>query len=41
MDKATIDKIEELAIQNRTVEVDGQVFSEHELKPVFFAPHSS
>ena len=40
MDKATIDKIEELAIQNRTVEVDGQVFSEHELKPVFFTPRA-
>ena len=38
MDKATIDKIEELAMQNRTVEVDGQVFSEHELKPVYFTP---
>ena len=40
MDKATIDKIEELAMQNRTVEVDGQVFSEHELKPVFFTPRA-
>ena len=40
MDKATIDKIEELAIQTRTVEVDGQVFSEHELKPVFFTPRA-
>lgn len=40
MDKATIDKIEELAIQNRTVEVDGQVFSEHELKPVYFTPRA-
>ena len=38
MDKATIDKIEELAIQNRTVEVDGQVFSEHKLQPVYFTP---
>lgn len=38
MDKATIDKIEELAIQNRTVEVDGQIFSEHQLKPVYFTP---
>ncbi|MBC6721312.1 hypothetical protein [Treponema sp. Marseille-Q4130] len=38
MDKATIDKIEELAMQNRTVEVDGQVFSEHKLQPVYFTP---
>ena len=40
MDKATIDKIEELAMQNRTVEVDGQVFSEHSLQPVFFTPRA-
>lgn len=40
MDKATIDKIEELAMQNRTVEVDGQVFSEHSLQPVYFTPRA-
>ena len=38
MDAQTIDKIERLAIQNRTVEVDGQVFSEHGMTPVFFTP---
>ena len=40
MDKATIDKIEELAMQNRTVEVDGQIFSEHTLLPVYFTPRA-
>ena len=38
MEKEALDKLESLITQNRTVEVDGQVFSEHSLQPVYFTP---
>lgn len=40
MEKEALDKLEELITQNRTVEVDGQIFSEHKLQPVYFTPRA-
>lgn len=40
MEKEALDKLEALITQNRTVEVDGQIFSEHKLQPVYFTPRA-
>ena len=38
MEVQTIEKIEQLITQNRTVEIDGQIFSERSMQPVIFTP---
>ncbi|WP_147613045.1 hypothetical protein [Treponema pectinovorum] len=38
MDAGTIEKIESMALQNQTVEIDGQAFSQQKLEPVIFTP---
>lgn len=40
MDAQTIDKLEKLITQNRTVEVDGQIFAERSMNPIFFMPRA-
>ena len=40
MDAQTIDKLEKLITQNRTVEVDGQIFAERSMNPIFFTPRA-
>ena len=40
MDAQTIEKLEKLITQNRTVEIDGQVFSERSMNPIFFTPRA-
>jgi len=38
MEVQTIEKLEQLITQNRTVEIDGQIFSERSMQPVIFTP---
>lgn len=38
MDAGTIEKIESMSLQNQTVEIDGQAFSQKKLEPVIFTP---
>lgn len=41
MEVQTIEKLEKLITQNRTVEIDGQIFSERNMGPVFFTPKAA
>ena len=34
MDAGTIEKIESMVLQNQTVEIDGQAFSQKKLEPI-------
>ena len=40
MEVQTIEKLEQLITQNRTVEIDGQTFSERKMEPVFYTPRA-
>ena len=40
MDAQTLEKLEKLITQNRTVEIDGQIFSEKIMNPIFFTPRA-
>lgn len=40
MEVQTIEKLEQLITQNRTVEIDGQIFAERSMKPIFFTPRA-